>query len=135
MEEREREEEAQKQREEAMRDETTNSSEEGVAEKCERIKVTQKWIQRVEAGTYQSHSRHKKGHMTNIYLMDSDEEAVVDFVKDHEELFDKTNEYFKDDRKECLGEVLQQPQAVCQGVQDLVQIRKDSLRQAQTVQA
>ena len=26
-----------------------------------------------------------KGHMTNIYLRDSDEEAIVDFVKDHKE--------------------------------------------------
>ena len=47
--------------------------------------------------------------MTNIYLMDLDKEAIVDFVKDHEELYDKTNEHFKDKaRKEC------------QGVQDLV---------------
>ena len=38
-----------------------------------------------EAATSQSHSRHKKGHMTNIYLTDSDEEAMVDFMKDHEE--------------------------------------------------
>ena len=37
-----------------------------------------------EASTSQSHSRHKKGHMTNIYPTDSDEEAIVDFVKDHE---------------------------------------------------
>ena len=35
-----------------------------------------------EAGTAQSHSRHKKQHTTNIFLTDSDEEAVVDFVKD-----------------------------------------------------
>ena len=56
-----------------------------------------------EAGTSQLHSRHKKGHMTNTYLMHSDGEAIVDFVKDHEELY-KTNEHFKDKaRKECLG--------------------------------
>ena len=43
--------------------------------------------------------------MTNIYHTDSDEEAIVDFVKDNEELYDKTNEYFKDKaRKECLWE-------------------------------
>ena len=43
--------------------------------------------------------------MTNIYLTDSDEEAVVDFVKDHEELHHKTNEHFKDkSRKDCLWE-------------------------------
>ena len=41
--------------------------------------------------------------MTNIYLTDSDEKATVDFVKDHEELYDKTNEHFKDKaKKECL---------------------------------
>ena len=30
-----------------------------------------------------SQSQYKKGHMTNIYLMDSDGEAIVDFLKDH----------------------------------------------------
>ena len=56
-----------------------------------------------EAGTSQSHLRQKKGHMTNIYLTDSDEEAIVDFVTDHDELYDKTNEHFKEKaRKECL---------------------------------
>ena len=41
--------------------------------------------------------------MTNIYLTDLDEEAFVDFVKDHKELYDKTNEHFLDkSRKECL---------------------------------
>ena len=43
--------------------------------------------------------------MTNIYLTDSDEDAIVDFVKDHEELYDKTSEHFKDKaRKEFLWE-------------------------------
>ena len=28
--------------------------------------------------------RCKKGHMTKIYSTESDEEAIVDFVKDHE---------------------------------------------------
>ena len=31
-----------------------------------------------------------------ICLTDSDEKAIVDFVKDHEELYDKTNKHFKD---------------------------------------
>ena len=39
-----------------------------------------------EAGSSESHSRHK----TNIYLMNSNQEAIVDFVKDHEELYDET---------------------------------------------
>ena len=43
--------------------------------------------------------------MTNIYLMDCDEEALVDFVKDHEELQNKTNEQFQDkSRTVCLWE-------------------------------
>ena len=37
-----------------------------------------------EAGPSQSH--FKKGHMTNVFLIDSDKEAIVNFVKDHEEL-------------------------------------------------
>ena len=42
--------------------------------------------------------------MTNIYLTDSDE-TIVDFVKDHEELYDKTSEHFKDNtRKEHVWE-------------------------------
>ena len=41
--------------------------------------------------------------MTNIYLTHSDEEAIMDFVKDHEKLYDKTNKHFKDKaRKESL---------------------------------
>ena len=41
--------------------------------------------------------------MTNINLTDWEKEAIVDFVKDHKELYDKTNEHFKEKaRKECL---------------------------------
>ena len=43
--------------------------------------------------------------MTNIYLTVWDEEAIVDFVKDHKELYTKTNGHFKDKaRKECIWE-------------------------------
>ena len=43
--------------------------------------------------------------MTQTFLTDSDEGAVVDYVKDHEELYDKTSEHFKDKaRKDCLWE-------------------------------
>ena len=34
--------------------------------------------------------------MKSIFLSDSDEEAIVEFVKQHEELYDKTNDSFKD---------------------------------------
>ena len=45
--------------------------------------------------------------MKSIFLNDSDEEAIVEFVKQHEELYDKTNDSFKDkQRKEILSESL-----------------------------
>ena len=72
-------------------------------------------------GTSQLHARQKKGHMTNIYLMDLDEEAIVDFVKDHNELYDNTNEHFKDKASHKLFR---------QGVQDMVCVAKDMLQQA-----
>ena len=54
-----------------------------------------------------SQSRQKKGQMKSIFLSDSDEEAIVEFVKQHEELYDKTNDSFKDkQKKEGLWEQL-----------------------------
>ena len=44
-------------------------------------------------------SRQKKGQMKSIFLSDSDEKATVEFVKQHEELYDKTNDSFKDKQK------------------------------------
>ena len=52
-------------------------------------------------------SRQKKGQMKSIFLSDSDEKAIVEFVKQHEELYDKTHAKFKHkQRKECLWERL-----------------------------
>ena len=52
-------------------------------------------------------SRRKKGQMKSIFLSDSDEEAIVEFVKQHKELYDKTNDSFKDkQKKERLWESL-----------------------------
>ena len=64
--------------------------------------------------------------MMNIYLTESDEEAIVDFDKDHKELC-KTNAHFQNKvRKDCLKEkVHQQPQALSESVQDLVRTPKD----------
>ena len=43
----------------------------------------------------------------NIYLTDSDDEVIVDFVKYHEELYQMINEHFKDTaRKDCLWQRL-----------------------------
>ena len=44
-------------------------------------------------------SRQKKGQMKSIFWSDSDEEAIVEYVKQHEELYDKTNNSFKDKQK------------------------------------
>ena len=44
-------------------------------------------------------------HMANIYLTNSEEEAIVDFAKDHEELYNKMHKHLKDKaRKDCLLE-------------------------------
>ena len=45
-----------------------------------------------EAGTFHSQSRHTKGHMTNNYLTYSEEEALVDFVKDRGDFYNEINE-------------------------------------------
>ena len=45
--------------------------------------------------------------MKSIFLSDSDEEAIVEFVKQHEELYNKAHDKFKDkQRKEGLWERL-----------------------------
>ena len=55
-------------------------------------------------------SRQKKGQMKSIFLSDSDEKAIVEFVKQYEELYDKTNDSFKDkQKKEKLWEQLPEP--------------------------
>ena len=43
--------------------------------------------------------RQKMGQMKSIFLSDSDKEAIVEFFKQHEELYDKTNDSFKDRQK------------------------------------
>ena len=44
-------------------------------------------------------SRQKKGQMKSISLSNSDEEAIVEFVKQHKEHYDKTNDSFNDKLK------------------------------------
>ena len=52
-----------------------------------------------DTGVESTQSRQRKGQMKSIFLSDSDEEAIVEFVKQHEELYDKTNDSFKDKQK------------------------------------
>ena len=54
---------------------------------------------RTDTDVESSQSRQKKGQMKSIFLSDSDDEAIVEFIKQHEELFDKTNDNFKDKQK------------------------------------
>ena len=52
-------------------------------------------------------SRQKKGQMKSIFLSDSDKEAIMEFVEQHEKLYDKTNDSFEDkQKKERLWEQL-----------------------------
>ena len=44
-------------------------------------------------------SRQKVGQMKYIFLSDSDGEAIVDFVKQHKELYNKTDAKFKDKKR------------------------------------
>ena len=85
---------------EEARVEEKHSQNEGIAEKRLR---TERSDTETEAGgeAGPSESQYKKGHMTT----DSDKQAIVYFVKDHKELYDKTNEHFKDKaRKKCFWE-------------------------------
>ena len=56
---------------------------------------------RTDTNTYaeSTQSRQKKGQMKTILLSDSDEEAINEFVKQYEQLYDKTNESFNDKQK------------------------------------
>ena len=99
----------------------THSQEESVGEKRP---ITEQSDTETETGgeAGPSQSQNKKRHITNIYLTDPDEEAIVDSEQDHKELYDKEGLF--------LEAVRQQSQAVCQGVQDLVRLAKDTLWQA-----
>ena len=93
---REREEVAQKQRderqrEEGIKEETTHSAEEGVAEEKKHPR-TDRSDTEMDSIAIQA----QEGAHDNIYLTGSDKEAIVDFVEDHEELYDNINEHFKD---------------------------------------
>ena len=102
---RKREEKAQKQREEARREESTYPAEEGSAEKLARTNRSDRKMYTEaggEAATSQLHSRQKKRHMTNINLTDSNDKLIMDFVKDHEELYDMSNERQDKIRKQYL---------------------------------
>ena len=80
--------------------------EEGLHEKRQRTERSGSEMEKEAGGeTSQSSSQlqRKKGNMTNIYLTDSSEGVKVNFVKDHDKLYDKTNVLLKNKpRKDSL---------------------------------
>ena len=70
-------------------------------ERREDIQERGKKRAQTDTNTYieSTQSRQKKGQMLSIFLSDLDEEAIVGLVKQHEELYDKTNNSFKDKQK------------------------------------
>ena len=91
-----------------MREERTGR--EGLREDGERGEESQERGEtrvRTDTDTVESIQSRQKGQMKSIILSDSDEEAIVEFIKQHKELYDKTNNSFKDkQKKERLGEQL-----------------------------
>ena len=66
-------------------------------------------------------SRQKKGQMKSILLSESDEEAIMDFPKKHEELFDMTHSKFKDKhRKDGLRNCCSFQEFTCQHCQEVI---------------
>ena len=62
---------------------------------------------RTDTDVESTQSRQKNGQMKSIFLSDSDKEAIVEIIKQQEELYDKTNDSFKDkQKKERLWEQL-----------------------------
>ena len=81
-------------------------------------------------------SRQKKEQMKSIFLSDSDEEAIVDFVKQHEELFDKTPEEFQRQAEErkTLGNCCSFQEFTCQYCEEVVRHSTHRIWQAHTDQ-
>ena len=84
-----------REREEARAQES-HSQEEAQPEKRTRTERSDTETQAAGEEAGPSQSRYKKGDITNVYFTDSNEEDVVDYMKDHEELYNKTSEHFKD---------------------------------------
>ena len=71
--------------------------------RCKLHRQMREWPSKKNREWRRGHDRHKKGHMTYIYL--TDEEVIADFVKDDEELYNKTNKHFQEKaREDCLWE-------------------------------
>ena len=65
-------------------------------------------------------SRQKKGQMKSIFLSDSKEEAIKEFVKQHKELYDKTNDQRQAEERMTLGAARSYQKLVCQDCEEVV---------------
>ena len=65
--------------------EELHSQEEGHPEKRLRTERSDTKTEAAGRKAGPSQSRYKKGYMINVFLTDSDKEAIVDFVKDHKD--------------------------------------------------
>ena len=91
-------------------------------ERARREESQERREKRVQTDTdtdVESTQSRQKGQMKSIFLSDSDEEAIVEFVKQHKELYDKTNDSFKDkQKKEGLASSYQK--LACQDCEEVV---------------
>ena len=92
----------------------------------EQTGVKVKWTQKMEerATTQPLSASPDVKTILHIHLTDSDKEAIVEFVKDHEELYGKTNYMWKNNTKKGLPvrKICMQPQPLNENVQDMVRI-------------
>ena len=101
-------------RREEARAEALHSQEEGhPKKKAQDRSDTETEAAQREAGPSQSH--YKKGHMTKLYLTDSEKEAIVNFVKNHKELYNKTSEHFKDKARKEFPIIIPLPMPFTRG--------------------
>ena len=85
-------------REREERDERERREQEGQREDGERAGKRRKGDMDTDVESTQS--RQKKGQVKSIFLSDTDDcGAIVEFITQHEEFYDKTNDSFKDKQK------------------------------------
>ena len=124
----EKEEREEREREERDRQREREMEEEERGEKRERTDT--------DTDAKSTKSRQKKGQMKSTFLSDSDKEAIVEFIKQH----DKTNDSFKDKQKkyglwEQLAATRKLPVKTVQKLIDTQRTRYGQLTQTKSGQA
>ena len=89
--------------EERMEERAEEGTEEGTQETEERLEVTEEAFEEEERCEEDSerHSAPKRARVCSTFT-DSQETAIVEFVKEHRELYDKEHARFHDRQKEAL---------------------------------